>query len=98
MFSLECPTSQNAINMKNYKSLMSAVRGILAVAAEWHPVGARVEWAAAKGAAIYARYFMSCSLYREEIIVVFRVTVSLLKWKCSSLTSLSYSPGHAFVF
>lgn len=42
-FSLECPTSQNAINMNNYKSLMSVVRGILAVAAERHPVGARVE-------------------------------------------------------
>jgi hypothetical protein len=32
-----------------------------------------------KGAAIYARYFMSCSLYREQVIVVFRVKVDV-KW------------------
>lgn len=54
----------------------------------------------AKGAATYARYFVSCSVYREQIIVVFRVTVSLPEWKCSPfLTDFLVSfVRHAFGF
>jgi len=59
-----------------------------------------VPWVVAKGAAIYARYFVSCSVYREQIIVVFRVTVSLLEWKYSPfLTDFLVSfARHAFGF
>lgn len=57
-------------------------------------------WLVAKGAATYARYFVSCSVYREQIIVVFRVTVSLPEWKCSPfLTDFHVSfVRHAFGF
>jgi hypothetical protein len=60
----------------------------------------RVAWVVAKGAATYARYFLSCSVYREQIIVVFRVTASLPDWKCSPfLTDFLVSVvRHAFGF
>jgi hypothetical protein len=71
---------------------------VLRVAAKQHPVAMRVAWVVAKGAASYARYFLSCSVYREQIIVVFRVTVSLPDWKCSPfLTDFLVSfVGYAF--
>lgn len=73
---------------------------VLSVETKHHPVGARVAWVVAKGAATYARYFVSCSVYREQIIVVFRVTVSLPEWKCFPfLTDFHVSfVRHAFDF
>jgi len=73
---------------------------VVRVETKQHPVGVRVPWVVAKGAATYARYFVSCSVYREQIIVVFRVTVSLPEWKCSPfLTDFLVSfVRHAFGF
>ena len=86
----------NQHEQTNYKPLMTIVR----VETKQHPVGVRVHWVVAKGAATYARYFVSCSVYREQIIVVFRVTVSLPEWKCSPfLTDFLVSfVRHAFGF
>ena len=80
----------------NYKPLMTVV----IVETKQHPVGVRVAWVVAVGAATFARYCVSCSVYREQIIVVFRVTVSLPEWKCSPfLTDFLVSfVRHAFGF
>jgi len=73
---------------------------VVRVETRQHPVGVRVPWVVSKGAATYARYCVSCSVYREQIIVVFRVTVSLPEWKCSPfLTDFLVSfVRHAFGF